>query len=262
MMISIDPVPVQLGPLSVGWFGLGALLGLGIGLLVMLRQARAQGLPRAPLLDAAAWAIPVGVVSARLVFVLGGWDRYFTDSGAIWQLRLTGLSLWGGLVGGGLAAASYLGARGLDRGRVADAVAPGLALGIAIGRLGELLEGVGQGGATTLPWGTWYASPLSGTPDFGVPRHPAQLYDGLIALLLFGALLLAGARRPLPSGARFWAFLAAYGAGRVALGGVRLDPPFLFDLQIDQLIAGGAVLVALGALVLTTTRRRAAPAYP
>jgi phosphatidylglycerol:prolipoprotein diacylglycerol transferase len=266
VLISINPIALQLGPLSVGWFGLCALLGLGTGLVVLLRQAHADGLPQAPLLDAAAWAIPIGVVTARLVFVLGAWDRYFADSGSMWQLPLTGLSLWGGLVGGGLAAASFLGARQLDRRRIADAVAPGLALGVAIGRLGELLEGVGQGATTSLPWGTRYSSLLSGTPDFGAARHPAQLYDGLIALLL-GALLLATARTPLPSGVRFWSFLAVYGAARVALGGLRLDPPFLFGLQIDQLIAGSAVVVAVSALLFEAVqrarpRRAAASASP
>jgi phosphatidylglycerol:prolipoprotein diacylglycerol transferase len=249
VVISINPIPLQLGPLSVGWFGLCSLLGVAVALLLLLRQARSQRLPQAVLLDAAAWAIPVGVVSARVVHVLGTWDRYFTDSAAIWQLPLSGLSLWGGLVGGGLAAASYLGARGLDRRRVADAAAPALALGIAVGRLGELLEGVGQGTATVLPWGTRYTNPLSGAPDFGTARHPAQLYDGLIALLLCGLLLLTAGWR-LPRGLRFWSFLTVYGAARVALGGVRLDPPFLFGLQIDQLIAGAAVLVALTAIAL------------
>jgi phosphatidylglycerol:prolipoprotein diacylglycerol transferase len=253
VLISIDPVPLQIGDLDVGWFGLAALVGLLAGIVLTLRLARLDGLPRGPLLDALAWAIPIGVVAARLVYVLGTWDQHVGDSESLWQLPLTGLSLWGGLIGGGLAAASVLGAHNVDRRRVADVVAPGLALGIAIGRFGELLQGVGQGVPTTLPWGIVYASPLASTPDVGVARHPAQLYDGLLALALLGALLLSR-RWTMAPGVRWWTFLAVYGAGRVLLGELRLDPPFLFGLQLDQLIAGAAVLFAVLALCALLVR--------
>jgi phosphatidylglycerol:prolipoprotein diacylglycerol transferase len=253
VLISIDPIPLQLGELGVGWFGLAAVVGLLLGIALTLRLAHADGIPQAPLLDALAWAIPVGVVAARLVYLLGTWDQHVGDSESLWELPLTGLSLWGGLVGGGVIAMSVLGARAVDRRRVADVVAPGLALGIAIGRSGELLQGVGQGLPTTLPWGVVYASPLAGAPDVGVPRHPAQLYDGLLALALLGALLLSR-RGTIPASVRWWTFLAIYGAGRILLGELRLDPAFLFGLQIEQLIAGLAVLSALLALCATLIR--------
>ena len=169
MLISIDPIPLQIGELRLGWFGLAALVGLLAGIALTLRLARADGVPRGPLLDALAWAIPVGVVAARLVYLLGTWDQHVGDGESLWQLPLTGLSLWGGLVGGGLVAASVLGGRGADRRRVADVVAPGLALGIAIGRFGELLQGVGQGVPTTLPWAIVYAR--AGFPVWPVSRR-------------------------------------------------------------------------------------------
>ena len=257
MLISINPVPLRLGELGVGWFGLAALVGLLAGIALTLRLARMEGLPRGPLLDALAWAIPVGVVAARLVYVLGTWDQHVGDGENLWQLPLTGLSLWGGLLGGGAVALSVLGARGVDRRRAADVAAPGLALGIAIGRFGELLQGVGQGLPTPLPWGVVYASPLAGAPDVGVPRHPAQLYDGVLALVLLGALLLSR-RWTVAPGVRWWTFVAVYGAGRMLLGELRLDPAFLFGLQIEQLLAGVAVLVALLALLASLIRLLAA----
>jgi phosphatidylglycerol---prolipoprotein diacylglyceryl transferase len=261
VLISIDPIPLQLGEVGVGWFGLAALVGLLAGIALTLRLARMDGLPRGPLLDALAWTIPVGVVAARLVYLLGTWDQHVGDSESLWQLPLTGLSLWGGLVGGGVVAMSVLGARRVDRRRVADVVAPGLALGIAIGRFGELLQGIGQGLPTTLPWAVVYASPLAGAPDVGVPRHPAQLYDGVLALALLGALLLSR-RWTIAPGVRWWTFLAVYGAGRILLGELRLDPAFLFGLQIDQLLAGASVLVALLALGATLSRLLAARPAP
>ena len=72
-----------------------------------------------------------------------------------------------------------------------------------------------------------------------LPRHPAQLYDGLVALILF--VVLSRAPRGLPAGSRLAAFLVLYGSARLLLGGVRLDPPFLFGLQIEQILALGAI---------------------
>jgi phosphatidylglycerol---prolipoprotein diacylglyceryl transferase len=253
--IALDPVLVMAGPLVVRWGNLLALVGLGLGVWLTLREARALGIGRRPILDALAWAIPVGVLTARVVHLLGWWDYYFTRPADIWRLSPDGLSLWGGLVGGGLMAAASLRFRPGRRARILDAAAPAVALGIALGRLGMFLDGAGQGLPSDLPWATRYTSPFSASPDFGVPRHPAQLYDAFIALGMFCVLLLA--RRRLADGSRFWLFVVVYGTARVVLGGVRLDPPFLFGLQIEQLIAIGCVALGL-VRVLGLLRRHVA----
>jgi phosphatidylglycerol:prolipoprotein diacylglycerol transferase len=120
-----------------------------------------------------------------------------------------------------------------------DASVPNVALGIAVGRIGAFLDGHGQGLPSDLPWATHYSNALAAAPDFGVPRHPAQLYDALIAVLLFAVLRALPAR--LPAGTRLAAFLVLYGVGRLMLGLVRLDASFLFGLQIEQLLALGAI---------------------
>jgi phosphatidylglycerol---prolipoprotein diacylglyceryl transferase len=255
--IGLDPVLVAAGPLVVRWGNLMPLVGLALGVWLTLREADARGISRRPIRDALAWAIPVGVLTARLVHLLGWWDYYLTRPLEIWQLSPDGLSLWGGLVGGGLVAAARL-RRSRRRARLFDAATPGIALGIAVGRLGMFLDGAGQGLPSRLAWATTYSSPLSATPDFGVPRHPAQVYDLVIALALLAVLLLTRGR--LADGQRLWLFVVAYATARVALGAVRLDPPFLFGLQIEQWLALGCV--ALGLTRWVTQFRRAAEAQP
>ncbi|MCA1646501.1 MAG: prolipoprotein diacylglyceryl transferase [Chloroflexi bacterium] len=243
MVVAVNPVVVEFGSLAVRWFGLLALVGLGLAVWLSVRGLEQHGLGRTAALDALAWGLPAGLLVGRLVYVLGWWDYFLTNSAAIWQLNVDGLSLWGGLLGGLLMAGARLKRDAARRRRILDVIAPNVGLGIAIGRLGAFLDGHGQGLPSDLPWATQYASPLAATPDFGVPRHPAQLYDALIALGLF--VVLSRAPRRLAPGGRLAALLVLYGAARVLLGAVRLDPAFLFGLQIEQLLALGAVACGL-----------------
>lgn len=241
MLIPIDPVVVSLGPLAVRWFGLLALAGLGLAVWRSLREVDRAGLSRRLALDALAWSLPIGLLSARLVHVLGWWDYYLTHASELWQFNIDGLALWGGLFGGGVVAFARLRSKRdpARRWRLLDVVAPNLALGIAVGRLGAFLDGHGQGVPADLPWATQYASRLAASPDFGVPRHPAQLYDALVALALFA--VLSTLPRGWPAGSRMALFCVLYGAARVLLGAVRLDPAFLFGLQLGQLLALGGI---------------------
>jgi phosphatidylglycerol:prolipoprotein diacylglycerol transferase len=241
VLIAVDPVVLNIGPLAVRWFGLLALVGLGLATWRSLRALARERLPRNLALDALAWALPAGLITARLVHVLGWWDFYLTHASALWQLSIDGLSLWGGLAGGGVMFYARLGAQRDPPGRrrILDVVAPNVALGIAVGRLGAFLHGHGQGVPSDLPWATQYASPLAATADFGVARQPAQLYDALVAVGLW--VVLSMFPRRWPAGRRVAAFLVLYGAARLLLGAVRLDPSFLFGLQIEQLLALGGL---------------------
>jgi phosphatidylglycerol:prolipoprotein diacylglycerol transferase len=237
--VGIEPLVVQLGPVVVRPFVLLALVGLLFGIWLALRSAGRAGLRRGPILDALAWAIPVGVLCARLVDVLSWWDYYLTRPADLWRLEPNGLSLWGGLVGGGLVAAAVLRRDPMRRRRIFDVAAPAVLVGIAIAQLGAFLDGYGQGVPSDLPWATRYTSPLAATPDFGITRHPVQLYDALGALALFGLM------QRLPSRWRMAGLLTVYGGLRLVLGGIRLEPAFLFGLQIEQILAAGAVVVGV-----------------
>jgi phosphatidylglycerol---prolipoprotein diacylglyceryl transferase len=245
VVIALDPVLLSVGPLAVRWFGLLALIGLGVAVWRSTRQLTARRLPARLALDALAWGLPAGLLVARLVHVLGWWDYYLTHGAELWQLNLDGLSLWGGLVGGSVLAAARLRrqSRPLPGRRMFDVVAPNIALGIGIGRLGEFLDGHGQGVPTDLPWATHYLNRLAATPDFGVPRQPVQLYDALVALALF--FILSTLPRRLPAGSRMALGCVVYAAARLGLGAIRLDPPFLFGLQLEQILALGVLIFGL-----------------
>jgi prolipoprotein diacylglyceryltransferase len=164
-----------------------------------------------------------------------------------------GLSAWGALIFGGAALALQARQRGLSLARLADVAAPTLAVGDAIAQVGCLMNGDGQGLPAELPWATRYRSIDAMSPDFGVARHPCQVYQLIADLLILGLLGLLRAT-PLASGARFCIWLGLYGLSRVVIGTVRLDPPLLLDLQLAQLLGLVAIAVAAAVLLRIATR--------
>jgi len=246
IVIPFEPLVVPVGPLAMRMFGLLALVGLGAAIWLTLRQL--DGADGRAALRALAWALPVGVVAARLADILTWWDFYLLHSQDLLRLSPDALALWGGLVGGGLVASAALRHDPARRARIFNAAAPAVAMGIAIGRLGQFLDGYGQGIPSSLIWATQYSSRLMAAPDFGVPRHPVQIYDALITLALCCVLW----RMRLAW--RAATFLIAYSTVSLALAPLRLEPAFLLGIQIEQLLAA-AVFVTGVRLVLRPRHR-------
>jgi phosphatidylglycerol:prolipoprotein diacylglycerol transferase len=254
ILIEFEPVLFRAGPLVVRWFGLLLLLAVVVGLWLTVRGATARGVPAQAVLDLASWGLPAAFVGARLLHLLEHWEYYLTQPGRVVDLPAGGLNFWGGLMVGGLTVLWLGGRRGLPVGQIADAAAPALAAAEAIGRFGSFLNGDGQGLPSDLPWATLYRSGEALTPDFGVPRHPAQLYQLLADLSILALLwLLRGAA--LPAGCRFWIWLGLYGFSRVLVAEVRLEPPFLFGLQQGQLLGLAALALSAFAMIRLFSRR-------
>jgi phosphatidylglycerol:prolipoprotein diacylglycerol transferase len=253
ILVEVEPVVLRVGPLVIRWFGLMLLLAVLLGVWMTVRGAARRGVPPRAVLDLASWALPVGFLGARSLHLLEHWEYYLTQPGEVLDLPAGGLNYWGGLIAGGLTAYLLGRRRGLPVGAIADAAAPALAVSGAVGLLGSFLNGDGQGLPSDLPWATLYRSGEAMTPDFGVPRHPAQLYQLLADLLILGLLwLLRGAS--LPAGFRFWLWLALYGFSRVLVAEVRLEPAFLFGVQQGQLIGLAAVALSAFAMIRLVSR--------
>lgn len=256
-----EPVLLRTGLFVLRPSAVVLLAGLALGVWLSVRAARRLGLSTREALDLASWTLLGGLAGARLFDLVEHLERYLTHPGELLD-PATGLSFWGGLAGGWVAFARVARRRGWSLARLADGAAPGLALGEAIGRLSQLLAGQGQGLPSNLPWATSYLGVDALSPDLGIPRHPAQAYQGLADLAIFG-LLQARPLKLAPPGTRSGAWLLTYGLARLAVGFVRLEPPFLFDLQLGQLL--GLLAMAIGGSVMIRSiarSSRAAPRHP
>jgi len=240
--------------LAVLWLAVGAVAGAAMAFVGVLPWSRKDDRPRWAAV--AAWAVVAGLVLGRAAYIHGvsaalppGAANPY--AGFIDALKITsgGLTVYGGLM---LAVAvfvpylAYLRYRhGVNPLKLLDIIAPSLALGLAFGRMGCLLNGCCWGAECHLPWAiTWPEGTLPYTEGhIRWPVHPAQVYGIINGLLLFLALHL-GYRRKKRHGVVLGAFFGLYAVSRFLLECVRSDEPkkFLWGLSISQAV--GVFMVA------------------
>ena len=187
------PVLFHIGSFVVHTYGvvlmLAFLVALGRTYAVAKRQAD-PGIPPDSILDVGIWMIVVGVLGARLLFVIIGWHDYSRAPdfpGNIFKVWEGGLSFHGGLIGGIAALLTYCLIKRLSILKVADLFTPSVMIAYAIGRVGCFLNGCCYGAPTTMPWGVRFLD--DGTGQLTPPSHPTQLYATALATLFFIGLV-------------------------------------------------------------------------
>jgi prolipoprotein diacylglyceryl transferase len=225
-----------LGPLPVRAYAVCILLGIVAAAWIAGRRLVKRGGTPGQALDVAAWAVPFGIVGGRIYHVITTPQPYFGEGGnpanafRIWE---GGLGIWGAISLGALGA--WIGCRrnGLDFRDFADALAPGLLVAQAIGRLGNWFNNEIYGSQTSLPWGLtiheWDQAAgravldASGQPIVIGVFHPTFLYEIVWCLLLAVALVVIERRFTLYRGQLFALYVMGYPLGRVFIELIRTD---------------------------------------
>lgn len=257
--IPFDP-NLHLGPLSLAWHGIFTAVGIFFGVALPVRLVRGHVNEDAAY-SVATWGVVGGIAGARLFHVIDRWDFYAHEPLQILAIWSGGIAVWGAVIGGVLG--GYLVARrqSLPIGFTADAAAPGIGLGLVIGRIGDIINGEHHALACSdLPWCVGYSFPpeQGGLGQAG-PVHPAVAYEMVwVSLGIAGALWLrkAWAGR-VPDGLVFWLWMVWYGTARFLISFLRVgDPTSLLGLRQDQLIGLGAIASGIVMVAVLTLRAR------
>ncbi|HNM85250.1 MAG TPA: prolipoprotein diacylglyceryl transferase [Mycobacterium sp.] len=243
-MLAYFPSPAQgvwhLGPVPIRAYAVCIIIGIVVALLLGDRRWAARGGERGVIYDIALWAVPFGLIGGRLYHVLTDWKTYFGPGGAgpVAALRIMdgGLGIWGAVALGGVGAWIACRRRGIPLPAFGDAIAPGIVLAQAIGRVGNYFNQELYGRETTVPWGMqiFYRQDPSGIVDVhslnGVSTgqvaavvHPTFLYELLWNLLVFVILIVVDRRRKIGHGRLFALYVALYCVGRFAVELLRDD---------------------------------------
>ncbi|HEY3085797.1 MAG TPA: prolipoprotein diacylglyceryl transferase [Candidatus Dormibacteraeota bacterium] len=258
IIIDLDPNIARIGPFLITWHGVFAVLGilgaarLGFWLLAKdVPDLKGTG-------DGLAWMVVVGLIGARLLYV---WEnfRLFANGQLLRIFALTegGISQWGGLFGAMLGAYIWARRSKFSYWKIVDAGGAAAMIGLAIGRIGDIVNGEHHGTPTNLPWGVEYVNPSTlGEP--GKVVHPEVAYEMVLCLLILGLLLPLHQRLKarLPDGVLGLIYFGVYAAGRFFLSYLRTDPAVFIGLRQAQLAS--ALMVVIAVIVIPILFRRAA----
>ena len=282
--ISMDPDIVELfGRFPIDWHGIMTVLALVCGVALTFYLAKKSGYLAqyaktdenedeqtegetkkksgagidqllAPMLA----AVIAGILMSRIFHVADQWDQYagnFTKMLNLWE----GSSIVGAVVGGAIGAAIYAKLAGWSwtrLGRLADVAAPGSILGMAIGRIGCLINGDAHGTATGLPWGFTYThiNARSTTTPFPFVGHPTPAYEIIWDMLIF-AFLMVFRKRLRPASVTYWLYLTLYSLGRFLITFVRVNDPYLWGLKQAQVITLFIMIIGVPLLIYLIKNR-------
>ena len=205
----MHPIAFNLGPITVHWFGICIALAFLAGMWTASRRARLAGVSAEAITDLIVpWLLLGGILGARTMFVATYWREEFAGKPftEIFMIQRGGLVFYGGLIGAALAVVIYAKVKKLPLWKLADILAPSIALGSVFGRIGCLMNGCCYGRACELPWAIPHPANQS-------PIHPTQIYDSLLNLALYIGLAWLFRRRKF-DGQIFAVFLMCYAVTR------------------------------------------------
>lgn len=257
------PSPPQsvwvVGPVPIRAYALTIIAGVVAAVWIGERRWVARGGRAGTVIDIATIAVPFGLVGGRLYHVITSPELYFgagrrpIEALFIWR---GGLGIWGAIALGGLGAWLAARRRGVDILAFGDAVAPGIAVGQAIGRWGNYFNQELFGRPTTLPWALWIDPEHrpADTPEVAL-YHPTFLYESLWNLGVAALVVWADRRFRLGGGRAFALYVAGYTAGRGWIEALRVDHAnTFFGLRLNDYVS---LVVFLGAVAFLVARRRA-----
>lgn len=263
------PVLFHLGPLAIHSYGVLFALSFAIGILLGIRRGEARGISAADTTDLALVILLGAIVGSRALYVIPHWSEFSGHPLGVLKVWEGGLTLFGGVILAAIGAWLFVKKKGLRWLSVADALAPSLALGLGLTRIGCFLNGCCYGKPTAGPLGVRFPSSSVASATFpGQAVLATQLIESAFGFFLFGALLLIEKRRP-REGVPIRFLLLAYGLFRFTIDFFRYYEDAMQirigsfgALSVNQLVS--LVAIGVGAWGLLSMRaaprERAAPA--
>lgn len=255
---------------GIYWYGVLIAAGLLLGLWFCMRQAPKFGLTEDNVIDGVLWGMPLGIVGARVYYIIFYLDRFRNADGTLDFAKMPriwdgGLAIYGGVIAGFLTAYLLCRRKKIPYLALMDDAVMGVLIGQIIGRWGNFMNREVFGVETTLPWrmrlwaydGQYY------------DVHPTFLYESLWNLIGLLLIWLVVTKRRRFDGENFLCYLLWYGLGRFWIEGIREDTLFLFDLtffgqpvRVSRLLSLVLVLVSGGILLYRLRRTPPRGALP
>jgi phosphatidylglycerol---prolipoprotein diacylglyceryl transferase len=258
MVININPVLFSLGPFEIRWYGLMYVVGITIGLLVAWPYAKSKGITLNQMENIVIWAIPAGLIGARLYYVFQQpLEPYFSQPWRIMAVWEGGMAFFGAIFAV-VAVVIFLAWRQkMNIWAMLDVAVLFAVVGQFFGRIGNIINGDVLGYATLLPWGFTYTHPGSFAPTNYLAYHPAAVYEAIINILLFSIMFTI--RHKFKPGVLFFFYIIAYSVSQVIVFFWRDNPVLFWGLKQAQITSLGVILIACTGFIWFLVKARQKP---
>ena len=236
----MNPVICSIGPFEIRWYAVLILIGAIVGIIIAEFQCKKKGIDKNDIFDLAFYMILVGILCARLYYVLFNLSSYhsFMDVIAVWN---GGLAIHGGIIGGAITMLVFCKKKKLSFLKVADITMPSVIIAQAIGRWGNFFNSEAHGSKVSLEFLQNLHLPdfiIKGMHIDGVYYHPTFLYESIWCLLGFVLLiLLANLCKKMKDGQITCIYFMWYGLGRFFIEELRTDSLMLGSIKVAQLVS-------------------------
>lgn len=249
----MHPILIKIGPLTIYSYGFFLAVGFLLAIVYINREAKRLGIEPQRISDLAFYLIIASLIGARLLFIITEPHDFIENPLEIFKIWKGGLVFYGGFISALVVGIRYVKRHGLPLWKTADIIAPSIALGQSLGRLGCFSAGCCYGRETDVPWAVTFTDPNS-LARLGVPLHPTQLYESALDFGIF-LFLISFKKRKGFDGQLIWLYTLLYAVVRFIVELFRGDPrgSVLHLLSTSQLI--GVVMAVVAIAMLTKLSR-------
>lgn len=264
-LLVIDPIAFEIGPLSVAWYGIIIVIGMVIAVHFSEKEAVRLGFPKDTIIDMAFWILPIGIIGARLYYVIFEWEYYVQNPMRIFFIWEGGLAIYGGIIAGILTLWYLSEQRYYPFILFLDILAPYTLIAQSIGRWGNFVNQEAHGGPVSrqflenlfLPH--WIIEQMKIEDTY---YHPTFLYESIWNLIGGGILILLSRqdklvyRGEIAAGYMIW-----YGVGRFFIESMRTDSLYIGSFRVSQIVSLILVVIGIGVIIYQRFIRDDQPAY-
>lgn len=229
----IDPIAISIGDINIHWYGIIIVTAILIGILFAKKDDGLHGIKFDDVFDFVLIALFVGIICARLYYVVFNLDYYVKNFSEVFQVWNGGLAIYGGIIGGAITAVFFCKYKKIKFLNLGDYLVPFLALCQAIGRWGNFVNQEAYGSTTE----NFFKMRIydSALGDF-VNVHPTFLYESILDFFIF-VLLMGIRKRKRFDGQLVYIYFMVYGIGRTIIEGLRTDSLMFMNFRVSQVLS-------------------------
>lgn len=233
----MDPVALRIFGLDIRWYGILIASGMALGIIIAKYSCKVKDVDYDTFLNTILISLPIGIIGARLYYVLFEFATYRSNLLDIFNIREGGLAIHGGVIFGVLAAIIYTRRKKINFFKVADVAAPSLILAQAIGRWGNFFNQEAHGGPVSYDFIKHFPYFIvQGMNIGGTYYHPTFLYESIWDFCVFIILIIL-IKRLRRNGFIFFTYIGLYSIGRFFIEGLRTDSLMWGPIRVAQMVS-------------------------